>query len=366
MLSVTMSTVPNTSSDFHIQYSSSETIVQAFALVFIMFTAISANTMNILVVYRNSCMQTPRYMFILNLACGDLGVTLLSMPFCLVTAVARRWILGEALCQVHGFLGSFFFCASIFTLTIMSIEQYFALVKPLARAITIRRARGMILSVWVFSAFISMGPALGWGHFDFNSSTLACGVAYPRFTFERLYLLFLVFVAFVIPLLIMGFAFVCIFIAVKKHTARIAKHTTGGGEVMKLQRRITYTLLLVLVVFMLCWLPFVCLITLANQGTSAAELPHGLGVAAYWCGFFNSSVNPIIYVILNDKFREGYADILAEVWYGLRCQTPPASLKRKRFKKVWYVAHNTPRSESPQVALEAVRLAEAQEFESNC
>lgn len=216
------------SSEVHIQYRPIEAAFQATSLISIMVVAIVANTMNIIVVYRNSNMQTPRYMFIMNLACADLGVTLLAMPFSLITCISREWIMGESLCKLHGFLGSFFFCVSIFTLTIMSIEQYYALVKPLARAITIRRARYMIGLVWIASTLVSMGPVLGWGHFAYNSSTLSCGVAYPRTTLERLYLLFLVLVAYVITLLIMTIAYIRIFFAVRKHTNRIAKYTSGG------------------------------------------------------------------------------------------------------------------------------------------
>ena len=67
----------------YIQYLPIEAAFQAVFLILIMLVAIAANTMNIIVVYRNSNMQTPRYMFIMNLAVGDLGVTLLSMLFSL-------------------------------------------------------------------------------------------------------------------------------------------------------------------------------------------------------------------------------------------------------------------------------------------
>lgn len=342
------------SSEAHIQYRPIEAAFQATSLISIMVVAIVANTMNIIVVYRNSNMQTPRYMFIMNLACADLGVTLLAMPFSLITCISREWIMGESLCKLHGFLGSFFFCVSIFTLTIMSIEQYYALVKPLARAITIRRARYMIGLVWIASTLVSMGPVLGWGHFAYNSSTLSCGVAYPRTTLERLYLLFLVLVAYVITLLIMTIAYIRIFFAVRKHTNRIAKYTSGGLEVMRLQRRIIYTLLLVLMVFILCWLPFVFLIVLATRNVGVSKLPYGLGVAAYWCGFCNSSINPIIFVIRNDRFREGYHDILNEVWYGLCCKRPP-KLGRLQLKKTWYLTKRTSTEEQkPHVMLRAI------------
>lgn len=320
----------------YIQYLPIEAAFQAVFLILIMLVAIAANTMNIIVVYRNSNMQTPRYMFIMNLAVGDLGVTLLSMPFSLVACISRRWIMSDSLCKLHGFLGSFFFCVSIFTITIMSIEQYFALVKPLSRTITMRRAWYMIGAVWIGSTLLSLGPVLGWGHFAYNSSTLSCGVAYPRSTSDKLYLLFLVVIAYAIPVLILAYAYIRIFFTVRKHTNRIARYSKGGLEVMRMQRRIIYTLLLVLLVFLLCWLPFVFLIVLATGDTSVNEMPHGLGVAAYWCGFLNSSINPIIFVLRNDRFREGYRDILSEIWYGLQCKRPP-KLEKPHMKKTWYL-----------------------------
>lgn len=337
----------------YIQYLPIEAAFQAVSLIIIMLVAIAANTMNIIVVYRNSNMQTPRYMFIMSLAVGDLGVTLLSMPFSLVTCISRRWIMSDSLCQLHGFLGSFFFCVSIFTLTIMSIEQYYSLVKPLSRTITIRRAWYMIAAAWILSTLLSVGPEVGWGHFEYNSSTLSCGVAFPRSTLEKMYLLFLVLIAFVITLLIMAYAYIRILLTVRKHTDRIARYTKGGLEVMRLQRRITYTLLLVLLVFILCWLPFVFLIVLATRNTSVKELPYGLGVAAYWCGFFNSSVNPIIFVIRNDRFREGYREILREIWYGLQCKRPP-KIRTPQIKNTWYLNKRSGKEgETPKVMLRA-------------
>ena len=110
---------------------------------------------------------------------------------------------------------------------------------------------------------------------------------------------------------------------------------------------------------MLCLCLCLCLCAsenrpLATKDTGADNLPYGLGVAAYWCGFFNSSVNPIIFVIRNDRFREGYRDILSKVWYGLRCKRPP-KLTKPHFKKTWYLNKRTgAEGENPHVVLRAI------------
>ena len=320
-----------------IQYSYEESIVQAITLALIMFGAISLNSVNLLIVIRNSVMQNPRYMFIMNLTCGDLGVALLSMPFSLITTIYREWVFGFDLCKLHGFLGSFFFCASLFTMAVMSIEQYYLLVKPLSRAITVRRAWYMMAAVWALSAVVSIGPLAGWGHFGYNSSTLACGIAFPKTPFERIYLLLLVLIAFVAPLIIMAYVYVRILVAVRSHSQRIAKYSSGFSEVIALQQRITYTLLLVLVIFLLCWTPFVCLVVFASLNSDVHHLPYGLGVAAYWCGYFNSACNPVIFIIRNDRFRDGYREIFTTIWYFVRCRNRPQNLGHISDKGIWYV-----------------------------
>lgn len=312
-----------------IQYSHDESVVQAIALTLIMFAAISLNTINLLIVIRNSVMQNPRYMFIMNLVCGDLGVSLLSMPFSLATTVYREWVFGFELCKLHGFLGSVFFCASLFTMAVMSVEQYYLLVKPLSRVITVRRAWHIMAAVWALSALISIGPVIGWGHFGYNSSTLACGIAYPKTAFERLYLLMLVAIAFVTPLIVMAYVYVRILFAVRAHSQRIAKYSSGCSEVIALQQRITYTLLLVLIIFLLCWTPFVCLVVFASLNSDVHHLPYGLGVAAYWCGYFNSACNPIIFIIRNDRFRDGYKEIFTALRYFVQCRNRSKNLRRR-------------------------------------
>lgn len=323
-----------------IQYTHEESIFQALALVLIMFAAISLNTINLLIVMRNSVMQNPRYMFIMNLVCGDLGVALLSMPFSLITTIYRKWIFGLHLCKLHGFLGSFFFCASLFTMAVMSIEQYYLLVKPLSRTMTVRRAWYMMAAVWALSAVVSIGPLAGWGHFGYNSSTLACGIAFPKTPFERIYLLLLVIIAFVAPLIIMAYVYVRILVAVRSHSQRLAKYSGASSEVIALQQRITYTLLLVLVIFLLCWTPFVCLVVFASLNSDVHHLPYGLGVAAYWCGYFNSACNPVIFIIRNDRFRDGYREIFTAIWYFICCRNRPRNLQQLEHKSdrgIWYV-----------------------------
>ena len=344
-----------TKSTNYIEYSYGESIIQATALALIMFAALSLNAMNLLIVLRNSVMQNPRYMFIMNLVCGDLGVALLSMPFSLITTIYRKWVFGSDLCKLHGFLGSFFFCASLFTMAVMSIEQYYLLVKPLSRAITVRRAWYIMAGVWTLAAVVSIGPLAGWGHFGYNSSTLACGISFPRSAFERIYLFLLVQIAFVVPLLIMGYVYLRILVAVRKHSQRLAKFSSGSSEVIALQRRITCTLLLVLIIFLVCWTPFVCLVVFASLNSDVHHLPYGLGVAAYWCGYFNSACNPVIFVIRNDRFRDGYREILTATWYSLRCHNRPPRLRPNSFKGVWYLNRTCHQNGNSRIMIESFK-----------
>ena len=47
-------------------------------------------------------------------------------------------------------------------------------------------------------------------------------------------------------------------------------------------------------------------IAVAVSVQSRDELPHGLGIAAYWCGFLNSAVNPYLIGLRSEKFHEAF------------------------------------------------------------
>ena len=306
---------------YEVDFSFTETTTLAALLCLIMFFDIAGNGMMATVVLRNKRMWTETNMFLMNLVFGDIAVSLLSMPVPLVTVIRREWIFERGpLCSLNAYCSSLFFVATIFTHTTISIDRYMACVKPMHKVITRKKATLMIMGVWILSAVISLGPLVGWGRFDYNASTLQCGFGFPRNKFETLYMLLLAVIAFIIPICIMTFAYIRIYFTVRRSTRRMSITTFGQQrqQNVQLQKKIILTFFLALIAFIVCWTPFFAFIAVAANSFTRQNIPRGLGVAAYWCGFLNSACNPFIIGLRNEQFKEAFRKVVCSPF--IRCR----------------------------------------------
>lgn len=75
------------------------------------------------------------------------------------------------------------------------------------------------------------------------------------------------------------------------------------------ERRATLILGLIMASFILAWLPFFVLYVLEALCAACDIGPTGFAVA-FWLGYCNSALNPIIYTIFNRDFRKAFRKIL--------------------------------------------------------
>jgi len=98
------------------------------------------------------------------------------------------------------------------------------------------------------------------------------------------------------------------------NTGKIAKRKAYSR--MKKERKATQTLIIVLICFLVCWLPFFVLNNLVNAifklSSKSNILPVNDFILSFcvWLGYINSFLNPIIYTIFNLEFRKAFAKIL--------------------------------------------------------
>uniref|UniRef100_A0A182IJ18 G-protein coupled receptors family 1 profile domain-containing protein n=1 Tax=Anopheles atroparvus TaxID=41427 RepID=A0A182IJ18_ANOAO len=85
----------------------------------------------------------------------------------------------------------------------------------------------------------------------------------------------------------------------------------------KRERKAAKTLAIITGAFVCCWLPFFIIAILLPTCTSCDISPLVTSVCL-WLGYFNSTLNPIIYTIFSPEFRHAFKRILCGRRYSLR------------------------------------------------
>jgi len=182
--------------------------------------AVAGNVLVILVIATNRRMQTVTNFFIANLSIADVIIGCLSIPFQFQAALLQRWDLPAILCPVAPFVKELSVNVSVLTLTVIAMDRFYAVVKPLTPGFAERTAVIMMAVVWTTSFISSLPTAIafraisvpaGAGEWkDNNGKKPFCCPEFPviaGFDTSLTYALFLSVVQYFLPLIIICFAY---------------------------------------------------------------------------------------------------------------------------------------------------------------
>ncbi|XP_052121643.1 RYamide receptor-like [Frankliniella occidentalis] len=102
-------------------------------------------------------MRTSTNYWLLNLAVGDILMTLLCVPFSFVpTLLLQYWPFGVELCHLVSFCQTVSVLVSAYTLVAISVDRYLAIMWPLRPRLSGRLSQGAMLLVWVFAILTAL------------------------------------------------------------------------------------------------------------------------------------------------------------------------------------------------------------------
>ncbi|XP_046415679.1 octopamine receptor beta-3R-like isoform X1 [Neodiprion virginianus] len=344
------------------------TVIKGVIMVSIMTTAVLGNALVIASVRRHRKLRVPTNCYVVSLAAADLLVAMCAMTFNASVELSGRWVFGRFMCDVWSSLDVYFSSASILHLCCISVDRYYAIVRPLEYPIIMRRATVTLMlgSAWLLPALISFIPIfLGWyttqDHLDFlTSHPEVCG-----FVVNRAYAVISSSVSFWIPGIVMIVMYCKIYKeairqrkalsrassntvlnSVHLHRVSTSRHHSRASHQLLLHpsdasdsRRPSYrtatelnaengttirqqtkswraehkaarTLGIIMGAFLLCWLPFFLWYLTTSLCGDACYCPDALVSVLFWIGYFNSALNPVIYAYFNRDFREAFKDTL--------------------------------------------------------
>lgn len=129
-------------------------IVQSLVPVFFGFigiTGLLGNALVVLVVLSNQNMRSTTNLLIINLAMADLLFVVFCVPFTGSDYVLDEWPYGDVWCRIVQYLIVVTAHASIYTLVLMSLDRYLAVVHPIASMVIRTETHTMraIIVLWV-------------------------------------------------------------------------------------------------------------------------------------------------------------------------------------------------------------------------
>uniref|UniRef100_A0A182PU97 G-protein coupled receptors family 1 profile domain-containing protein n=1 Tax=Anopheles epiroticus TaxID=199890 RepID=A0A182PU97_9DIPT len=137
---------------------------------------------------------------------ADMLVALCAMTFNASVELSGRWLFGSFMCDVWNSLDVYFSTASILHLCCISVDRYFAIVRPLEYPLymTQRTVFFMLANVWVLPALISFTPIfLGWYTTDEHLAALKINPNLCIFVVNKSYAIISSSISFWIPGIVM-------------------------------------------------------------------------------------------------------------------------------------------------------------------
>ncbi|XP_041826129.1 opsin 4xa isoform X1 [Melanotaenia boesemani] len=277
-------------------------------------------TGNALVMYAFSCnkkLRTPPNFFIMNLAISDFLMAITQSPIFFINSLYKGWIFGETGCKMYAFCGALFGITSMINLLAISLDRYIVITKPL-QSIAWTSARRTCLSialVWLYSFAWSLAPLLGWSSYIPEGLMTSCTWDYVTSTpANKSYTLMLCCFVFFIPLGIISYCYLCMFLAIR-HTSRdveklgsqMRQSTLIQQQSIKTEWKLAKIAFVVIIVFVLSWSPYACVTLIAWAGYGSILNPYSKAVPAV-IAKASAIYNPFIYAIVHSKYRDTLAE----------------------------------------------------------
>ena len=258
------------------------------------YTAIMLNILTIHAMRKTSSLPKPLKTLLLSLAVSDLGVGLLVQPLYIASMVSPTYFTDITGIIIAPFLVN----ASFFSVVAISVDRFLAIHLHLRyqELVTQKRATAVVITVWVFSAFL--GLTRFWLTSDIRNMVIT---------------------------IILGLCFICttvvyciIYFTVRRHTNQIQAlqvqvAQNGEMENVATQRKSVVGTFYIYIVFLVCCLPEYCTraaILISEPNTTI----FGLFLYSNTLMLINSSLNPVIYCWRMRHIRHAIMDILRNIF----------------------------------------------------
>lgn len=274
----------------------------------IIFTSgVCGNVLVIYVVSIYSRMQTVTNLYILNLAMADL-LYLMGLPFLLITSHIGNWIFGNYMCKFYMVITSLNQFTSSFFLSIMSVDRYIAVCHPISsqKYRTSFISKITSLTAWACSSLMVV-PVFMYSTTFQVEENVHCNIYWSTFSFvdgQTLFTLYTLILSFILPVFLI---FIFYGLVIKK--MQTIQTRVKSMERRKSQRKVTKLVLALIIVYVICYLPYwslQLLLFFLPPMTAHSSFVLSLFLFSSCLSYSCSALNPILYAFLSDNFKKSF------------------------------------------------------------
>nr|XP_046207856.1 alpha-2A adrenergic receptor-like [Oncorhynchus gorbuscha] len=173
------------------------------------------NVLVVIAVFTSRALRAPQNLFLVSLACADILVATLVMPFSLANELMGYWYFGQVWCEIYLALDVLFCTSSITHLCAISLDRYWSVTQAIEynSKRTPRRIKCIVLFVWVLAAIISFPPLISMEKEGAKEEGPTC-----KINEEKWYIIFSSTASFFAPCVIMILVYVRIYQVAKNRT----------------------------------------------------------------------------------------------------------------------------------------------------
>ena len=155
-------------------------IFRTFVVVSVSVLIVFGNLLNLRTLRMTKQIPAISRMCLLNLSCSDLIVGVVACVPCVYPAATGHWPYGAIWCQIAGITHGMSVTVSIWSLVLVSVDRYVAVVHPLRyhAYLSEQRCGRVLVAIWTlaFLTYSSVLPFYGFVYYEYSPAEAMCGL----------------------------------------------------------------------------------------------------------------------------------------------------------------------------------------------
>ncbi|XP_054269651.1 neuropeptide CCHamide-1 receptor-like [Macrosteles quadrilineatus] len=318
-----------------------------FAIIFLV--GVVGNGTVVIIFIRHKKMRSVPNTYIFSLAIGDLLVIISCVPFTSIIYTVPSWPFGEIVCKLSETSKDISIGVSVFTLTALSAERFFAIVDPIRKQLSylgVRGATRVALAIWGLAIFFSLPAAFGAYVREVRENDTSIVICYPfpeeyGIGYAKGVILARFLIHYTVPLSIIAF----FYIMIARHLIISTKNIPGGlqphqARQIKGRKKVAKTVLAFVIIFAVCFFPnhvfFLWFYWFSkNPEQNYNAFWHHLRIVGFCLTFVNSCINPIALYCVTGTFRKHFDRYLFCCWKHTAVHRGRSSQRRHTGTRKW-------------------------------